>query len=185
MTKFHVAVVAARPLKGADNKYLPIPTENVDFVNSVLSLVEPGNYLSLNHGATDNTIDEVVDDYAYRNNIRVKQFPAYWFNPTKPNNMDKAAGLFRNEQMVRSLSNAIHNTEDQAIVLMFHTTENPFDDGALKALNDFIAKRNAAGKYGNITVRTFRLPVTTAPSVNTETVALNTAPATMPDPFQM
>lgn len=185
MTKFHVAVIGARPVKGSDGKYLPTPKENVEFVKKVLSLVDDGNYASLAHGAAENTIDDVVDDYGYEHNIRTKQFPAYWFNPTRPNNVDKAAGLFRNEQMVRWLSNAIYNTTDQAVLLLFHTTENPWDDGALKSISEFVTKRNENGKYGKVTIRTFQLPVTVAPKVSSIQLSLTDDTATMPDPFHL
>lgn len=136
MTKLHVAVIGTPAEKGADNKYLPIPQENAEFIASVLNKAHPETYGALYHGAASG-IDALVDDWAFNNHVRTKQFPAYWFDPTAEKNVNKSAGLSRTEAMLRELQNntTIYDKESktttakpdvQGVVLIF--TSRPVDD---------------------------------------------------------
>lgn len=151
--RYHVVVTGSRPEKGSDNKYLPLPKENREFIEKTLALLPAKDYVALYHGAAAG-VDQVADDYAFENGIRVKQFPAYWFNPTKPNNVDKGAGLFRNERMLRTAKDAVYgkdpNTE-MVILLAFHS--KPLAES--KGTNHCVT---TAEKIG-LTVRTYELPV--------------------------
>lgn len=173
--KHHVVVVGSRLSKGSDNKFLPMPVENVNFIDSVLAKVAPEDYAYLYHGMAAG-VDTVVDTYAHTNAIWVKQFPAYWFDPTKDGNINKAAGLFRNEAMIRNAVDSVHNKEDEFItVLAFYDTETATEDRGVNHLTEYATKRG-------LTVRSFQLPVkaNTAPTTQ---VAVTTSNTVMPDPF--
>lgn len=121
--KYHVVVTGSRPAKkGGSNHFEPMPEENIKFIEETLKRLDSGSYAALYHGMAKG-VDTVVDDYAFRNNIRVRQFPAYWFDPTKDRNYDPRAGYFRNEHMVRAAKDAVYNKEnEQVIVLAFYNT---------------------------------------------------------------
>lgn len=163
---YHVIVTGSRPEKGSDGKFLPVPEANAMFITEVLSKVNPKD-MTLYHGAAAG-VDTVADDFAFSNGVRVKQFPAYWWNPRivkeKPH-IDKGAGFFRNETMVREAISNAHNKDDHAVVLLaFHNTEDIADSHGTNQCYEF-----AKGK--GVTVRSYKLPVlkgttptTTAPT---------------------
>lgn len=168
--RYHIVVTGSRPEKGPDGKFLPMPQENVNFIHKVLSAVKPEDYVAIYHGMA-NGVDAVADQFAFDNNIRVRQYPAYWFNPSKPNNFDKAAGFFRNDRMVRDAKQNVYQKDDeQVVVLGFHNKPLADSKGTAHCVE-------TATKIG-LTVRTFALPVqTNAPAT--------TAPAgATTDPFQ-
>lgn len=148
---YHVIVTGSRPVK-VGNKFQPMPEDNIRFIRDTLSRLDSTQYAALYHGMAAG-VDTVVDDYAFNNRIRVRQFPAYWFDPTKEGNVDKRAGLFRNEAMIRAAVDATYNhPSDVVILLAFHNT---------KELKDSRGTAHAvtyANKKG-LDVRTFALPV--------------------------
>lgn len=149
--RYHVVVTGSRPEKGADNKFLPMPKENVEFIHKVLDALPKDGYVALYHGMA-NGVDAVVDDYAFTKGIRVRQYPAYWFNPSKPNNFDKAAGFFRNDRMIRDAKQNVWQKDDeQVVVLGFHNKPLADSKGTAHAVE-------TAKKIG-LTVRTYALPV--------------------------
>jgi hypothetical protein len=179
---FHVAVVASQPKK-VNNRKVPFPTENSEFIKNVLSRVDKGNYGSLSHGATDYGVDAIAESFAQFHGIKQRQFPAYWFDPTKEKNLNKAAGIASREAMIRNLSDLTYNKENTyGMLLVFHTQEDPRDDQGLKALLDFCAKY-----HPKIQVRTFQLPVVENPKVeDAPTLDLNPQPSSgIPDPFKV
>lgn len=152
MTKYHVVVSGSRPEKDSQNKYLPMPKENVEFIKNTLALLPADDYAFIYHGAAVG-VDSVADDYAFENGIRLRQYPAYWFDPSKPNNVDKGAGFFRNERMLRDAKSAVWNKEDEVVVLLaFHS--KPLVDS--RGTNHTV---EMAKKIGGITVRTYELPI--------------------------
>lgn len=168
--KFHLVVTGSRPEKGPDGKFLPMPQENVAFINKVLAAVKPEDVVAIYHGMA-NGVDAVADQYAFDNRIRVRQYPAYWFNPSKPDNMDKAAGFFRNERMVRDAKQNVYNKpEEQVVVLGFHNQPLADSKGTAHCVG-------VAEKIG-VTFRTFPLPVQLAQAAEATTAGTTT------DPFQ-
>lgn len=164
--KFHVIVTGSRPTKNG-NKFEAMPEENIKFINATLSRLQTGNYAGLYHGMAKG-VDTVVNDYAHNNHIRVHQFPAYWFDPTKEGNVDKRAGLFRNEQMVRAaLDNAYNKTDEQVLLLAFYNTPNLSDSTGTAHCHDYAAKKG-------IQTHSYQLPVLkstpTPVTVQTQTV---------------
>lgn len=152
MTLYHVVVTGSRPEKGSDNKFKPMPKENVEFIRNFLDKIPAEGYAALYHGMAQG-VDSVVDDYAFEKHIRVRQFPAYWFDPTKPNNSNKGAGLFRNEAMVRAAKDAVYNRPDHAVVLLaFYNTPALADSRGTHHCFSY------AQQHG-LTVRSFQLPV--------------------------
>ena len=167
--KFHVIVAGSRPVK-VGNKFQPMPEENINFITEILKRLETSAYAGIYHGMAKG-VDTVADDYAYRNHIRVHQFPAYWFDPTKEGNVDKRAGLFRNEQMIRAaLDNAYGKEDEQVVWLGFYNTPNLTDSTGTAHCHDYAKKKG-------ISVHAYQLPVlkstqTQAP-VNTTTQAVH------------
>lgn len=157
----HVAVIATPSEKDASNKYLPLPVENVEFIQSVLDKAAPENYAAIYHGV-ESQVDRLVDDFAFAKHIRTKQFPAYWFDATSPTKTDKSAGLSRTEAMLRSLQDATTTYDSEAkarkpkdgtqgVVLIFVT--KPVEDNRITK-HAF----DKATKYG-LTIRVIELPV--------------------------
>lgn len=147
MTHYHVAVAISRTAKEG-NKYTEVPLENVEFIKSILRKV-PGEDLTLYH--TDNRWDSVVEDLAYEYHTRSKQFPAYWFDPTKDQNRDKAAGYRAAEAMIRAAKDACYNKpEDEPLLLIFTTGT----DDSTKHTQEYATKKG-------LQIRVFELPVKT------------------------
>lgn len=118
---YHVIVTGSRPAKDSQGHYVAMPEENINFIKDVLNKLDKRSYAALYHGAAAG-VDTVVDDYAFNNGIRVKQFPAYWYDPLKKG-VDKRAGLFRNEKMVLAAKDAAHNkNSEHVIALAFYST---------------------------------------------------------------
>lgn len=151
--KYHVVVTGSRPDKrGASNHFEPMPEENIEFITSVLKRLDTGSYAALYHGMAKG-VDTVVDDYAFRNNIRVRQFPAYWFDPTKERNYDKRAGLFRNEAMVRAAKDAVFNKPDETVVVLAFYNTPTIEES--RGTNHCFTYAQKAG----LNVQSFQLPV--------------------------
>lgn len=178
---YHVAVVGSRPEK-AGNRNAPFPMENASFIQSVLMRVPSANYASISHAATDYGVDNAAESFAMETGVRQRQFPSYWFDPTKEKNLNKAAGIQSREAMIRAISDATHNKEHNfGMLLVFHTQENPTEDQGLKTLLEFVTKY-----HPKIQVRTFRLPVTETvkPQSEQQVIDLNSG-TVMPDPFAL
>lgn len=175
---FHVAVAMHQPEK-VGNRKVPFSQENLEFVAAVLNRVNSDDYAAIYHGATEYGVDSVAEYFAMQTGVKQKQFPAYWFDPTKEKNLNRAAGIASRESMIRAISDATHNkTDEYGMLLVFHTQEDPRSDQGLKALIDFCAKY-----HPKIQVRTFRLPVVTTPKPETS-VQIDTSPTSgIPDPF--
>lgn len=151
--KYHVVVTGSRPEKKG-RTFEPMPEANIQFIESILKKLDAGSYAALYHGMAKG-VDTVVDDYAFRNNIRVRQFPAYWFDPTKEGNVDKRAGLFRNEQMIRAALDAVHNKPDEAVVVLgFYNTPNLTDSTGTAHCITFAQKKLPA-----TSIHTYQMPV--------------------------
>ena len=163
-TLWHVAVVGPRPEKNAQGRYTAMPEANVEFINATLNRLK-GGYAELAHGATEAGTDKVVDDYAFENRVRVRQFPAYWFDPTKPNLRNNGAAFFRTEQMIRHLSDVIYdkNAENHkrpghdSVLVIFHYGEDPKASPETKHAIEFAQKKN-------LRVQLFSLPVVSSSS---------------------
>lgn len=167
--KYHVIVAGSRPLK-VRNKFQPMPEENINFITEVLKRLESSAYAGIYHG-TARGVDTVADDYAFRNHIRVHQFPAYWFDPTKEGNVDKRAGLFRNEQMIRAALDNAYGKEDETVVwLGFYNTPTLADSTGTAHCHDYAKKKG-------ISTHAYQLPVLksmqTQDFVNTTTQAVH------------
>lgn len=157
--RYHVVVAGSRPEKDG-KKFLPLPTENIEFITKTLNLLPADSYVALYHGASGNGVDALVDEYARERKIKVHQYPAYWFNPSKPDNFDKAAGFFRIERMVRDAKqNVWEKPEESVVVLAFHN--KPLAESAMT--NHVV---DVAKKIG-LTYRTYELPVQTSTTATT------------------
>lgn len=165
--RYHVVVTGSRPEKDpTTKKFLPMPEENVAFIRKVLDALPAGDYVALYHGMA-NGVDAVADQYAFDNRIRVRQYPAYWFNPSKPDNFDKAAGFFRNDRMIRDAKQNVWQKEDETVVVLgFHNKPLAESRGTAHAVE-------TANKLG-LTTRTYALPVqvgaTNTPSTTDEKI---------------
>lgn len=175
MFQYHIIVTGSRPTK-TGNRFDPMPQQNIDFINEVLGRLDAKSYVALYHGAAAG-VDTVVDDYAFRNGIRVKQFPAYWFDPTKADNVDRRAGLFRNEQMVRAAVNdaTVYDRESKTrslkpetfiFQLAFYNTNTLADSNGTNHCYEF------AGKFDVIQRHAYQMPVlrTVQPTAESPTV---------------
>lgn len=168
--RYHVVVTGSRPEKGSDKKFLPMPNENVEFIQRVLKALPAEDYVALYHGMA-NGVDAVADQYAFDNHIKVRQYPAYWFNPAKPDNFDKGAGFFRNDRMIRDAKQNVWQKPDEAVVVLgFHNKPLDLSRGTKHAVE-------TAQKLG-LTVRTYALPV----QISDEATA-NAAGGTTETPF--
>lgn len=184
MSKFNVAVAFSRPVKNGNRKE-PFPQANADFVLETLQRVRYDDYGYIAHTATDYGVDAMAESFAQKASLKQRQYPAYWFDVTKENKRDKAAGIKAKEQMVRDLTDSLYNKDDHyAMLLVFHTGEDPRSDEGLKSLLDFVAKYHPM-----IQVRTFRLPVTSNPKVEeapaTEGMVDLSPTSGIPDPFML
>jgi hypothetical protein len=123
--RYHVIVTGSRPEK-VGNKFVAMPEVNVEFIERTLARVAAKDFVALYHGAAAG-VDTVVDEYAFTNGIHVKQFPAYWFDPANASQgekyINKGAGLFRNEAMIRqAITNAHDKADEQVVLLAFYNT---------------------------------------------------------------
>lgn len=166
--KYHVIVTGSRPTKKG-NHFEAMPEENIKFIESVLKKLDVNSYVALYHGMAKG-VDTVVDDYAFRNNIRVRQFPAYWFDPTKERNYDPRAGYFRNEHMVRAAKDAVYNKQDeQALLLAFHNTPTIQESRGTNHCFEF-AKKTGLQTYA------YQLPVLKTVTANEQLTPGEAAP---------
>lgn len=179
MSKYHVAVVGSRPLKNG-NRNAEFPSANAEFVNEVLQRVADADYASILHTATEYGVDAVAENYAQAHSLKQRQFPAYWFDPTKEKNLNKSAGIASREAMIRKLKDLTYNKSDvYAMLIVFHTQESPTEDEGLKALLEFVAKY-----HPYVQVRCFRLPVHDIPKAEPEQGIIDlSASSGIPDPF--
>lgn len=182
MSKFHVAVVGSRPHKNG-NRNVPFPHENTAFVNNVLARVPSEEYASISHGASDYGVDAIAEYFAMNEIIKQKQYRPYWFIPNSDpaKRIDKAALIKAREAMVRDLTDSVHNKTDEfAVLLVFHTQDDPRQDEGLKSLLEFVTKY-----HPKIQVRTFQLPVTHPKEPETtESDVIDLSPTSgIPDPF--
>jgi hypothetical protein len=172
--RYHLVVTGSRPEKGPDGKFLPMPEENVAFIKKVLSAVKPEEVVAIYHGMAAG-VDAVADQFAYDNRIRVRQYPAYWRNMSKPNNFDSAAGFFRNERMVRDAKQNVwvpdgQTATEEVVILGFHNKPLADSKGTAHCVS--------LGEKLNVTTRTFPLPVQVAQPAEA------TTGGTTSDPFQ-
>lgn len=170
MTKFNIAVIGTPADKDSNNRYLPLPEANVEFVKATLAKVADNDYAVLMHGA-EGAVDKVADDFAHEHHIRVKQFPAYWFDPTADSKVNKSAGLTRTEHMLRALKEAsfswdaekkesVKRPDTEGVLLIFTTTGDADSNRITKHAKD------KAEKYGLI-YRVIEMPVKSAATVTT------------------
>lgn len=162
LPNYHVIVTGSRPEKiGNSNRFQPMPEVNVEFIERTLAKLASSQYVALYHGMAAG-VDKVVDDYAHTNGIHVRQFPAYWFDPTKPDNVDKRAGLFRNEAMVRqALTNVHGKTNEHVVLLAFYNTPTLAESTGTAHCHDFALAQNKKPKNADkqISVQSFQLPI--------------------------
>lgn len=182
MSKFHVAVVGSRPHKNG-NRNAPFPSENTAFIHDVLSRVKPEDYASLAHGKSNYGVDSIAEHFAMRNDVIQEQYRPYWFTPNSDpaKRIDKAALIKAREAMVRDLTDSVHNKDNEfAMLLVFHTQDDPRQDEGLKSLLEFVTKY-----HPKIQVRTFQLPVTHPKEPETsESDVIDLSPTSgIPDPF--
>lgn len=197
--KYHVVVAGARPAKGPDNKYLPIPAANVEFIHNVLAMLPAGDYAAVYHGAAKG-IDEVVANWCVAHQVPQKQFPAYWQDWNFQSNQferDDYAAAKRTRQMLRAAKDAVydattpnHIKANEGVIFLGFGNPDPQDttkaiiDDDLKFILDQLGRlKNSPYQLtteGNH--RVLALPVSmvpTVPATSTQVVNVTGQPVTV------
>lgn len=165
MKTLHIITTGSRPAK-VDNRYTDFPTENANYIASVLdkgTLASPDTQFHIYHGAAAG-VDTAVDDWAHAKlltgmDLRIHQFPAIWQvwdNDQRKFVTNRFAGPQRNHAMIESANSAAYNKDDHSVILLaFHSTPTLQES---KGTNDAVEK----AKRKNIPVRVFPLPIQNA-----------------------
>jgi hypothetical protein len=172
---YHTIVIAPTTAKH-NNKYVPLNVEQLLAIDSVLARANSLDYEAL-YTPMSNMAEKHVDDYAFENRIRIKQYPSYWFDPTKENNIAKDAGFRAVEHLMRDAKQAAYNTEHIVVLLAFGDDTDAHVKHAVEFANKQNTKAQEKGdnKVALIRVNRYPWPKSVVPTAQA-TVAENTIP---------